>query len=82
MRAIVKPFRRPPTIHIRDPQGGFPIGGPAGRFVVGGPADRLSGSVAHASRYPASPQRTLLAENLGKPSLEHVPIRLNGRVYI
>ncbi|MCH7693132.1 MAG: hypothetical protein IID50_06775, partial [Proteobacteria bacterium] len=30
---------------------------------------RLSDGVAHASRCPASPQRTLLAENLGKPSL-------------
>ncbi|MCH7693837.1 MAG: hypothetical protein IID50_10380, partial [Proteobacteria bacterium] len=30
---------------------------------------RLSDGVAHASRCPASPQRTLRAENLGKPSL-------------
>ncbi len=30
---------------------------------------RLSDGVAHALRCPASPQRTLLAENLGKPSL-------------
>ncbi len=30
---------------------------------------RLSDSVAHASRCPASPRRTLLAENLGKPTL-------------
>ena len=29
MRDIVKPFRRPPTGRIRDPKGGFPIGGPA-----------------------------------------------------
>ena len=28
---------------------------------------RLSGGVAHALRCPASPQRTLLAESLGKP---------------
>ena len=69
MRVIVKPFRRPPTGRIRDPQGGFPIGGSAESFVVGGPADRLSDSVAYASRCTASPQRTLLAENLGKPSL-------------
>jgi hypothetical protein len=27
MRGIVKPFRRTPTGRIRDPQGGFPIGG-------------------------------------------------------
>ncbi len=30
---------------------------------------RLSDSVAHASRCPASPRRTLLAENLGEPFL-------------
>jgi len=30
---------------------------------------RLSDVVAHALRCPASPRRTLLAENLGKPSL-------------
>ena len=30
---------------------------------------RLSDGVAHALRCPALPQRTLLAENLGKPSL-------------
>jgi len=30
---------------------------------------RPEDGVAHASRCPASPQRTLLAENLGKPSL-------------
>ncbi len=30
---------------------------------------RLSDSVAHGSRCPTSPRRTLLAENLGKPSL-------------
>ncbi|MCH7693531.1 MAG: hypothetical protein IID50_08820, partial [Proteobacteria bacterium] len=29
---------------------------------------RLSDGVAHASRCPASPQRTLKAENLGKPA--------------
>ena len=59
-RCIVKPFRRPPAGRIRDLQGGLPIGGSA---------DRLSDSLASASRCTASPQRTLLAENLGKPSL-------------
>ncbi|MCH7693736.1 MAG: hypothetical protein IID50_09865 [Proteobacteria bacterium] len=54
MPRIVKTFRRPPTGRIRDRNGGLP---------------RLSDGVAHASRCPASPQRTLLAENLGKPSL-------------
>ncbi len=29
----------------------------------------FSDGVAHASRCPASPQRTLLAENIGKPPL-------------
>ncbi|MCH7692983.1 MAG: hypothetical protein IID50_06020 [Proteobacteria bacterium] len=53
MRCIVKTFRRPPTGRIRDRNGGLP---------------RLSDGVAHASRCPASPQRTLLAENLGKPA--------------
>jgi len=51
---IVKASRRPPTGRHRDRNGGFP---------------RLSDSVAHASRCPALPRRTLLAENLGKPSL-------------
>ena len=54
MRGIVKPFRRPPqsagppatTGRIRDPKGGFAIGGPADNFISGGPAGRLSGSVA------------------------------------
>ena len=54
MRGIVKTFRRPPTGRIRDRNGGLP---------------RLSDGVAHALRCPASPQRTLLAENLGMPSL-------------
>ncbi len=54
MRRIVKTFRRPPTGRIRDRNGGLP---------------RLSDGVAHALRCPASPQRTLRAENLGKPSL-------------
>ncbi len=54
MPRIVETFRRPPTGRIRDRNGGLP---------------RLSGGVAHASRCPASPQRTLKAENLGKPSL-------------
>ncbi len=54
MRRIVKTFRRPPTGRLRDRNGGFP---------------RLSDVVAHGSRCTASPRRTLLAENLGKPSL-------------
>ncbi len=54
MRCIVKTFRRPPTGRLRDRNGGLP---------------GLSDGVAHASRCPASPQRTLLAENLGQPSL-------------
>ena len=54
MRDIVKAFRRTPTIRIRDPKGGLP---------------RLSDSVAHGFRCAASLRRTLLAENLGKPSL-------------
>ena len=54
MRCIIKTFRRPPTGRLRDRNGGLP---------------RLSDGVAHASRCPASPRRTLLAENLGKPSL-------------
>ncbi|MCH7694543.1 MAG: hypothetical protein IID50_13960 [Proteobacteria bacterium] len=53
MPRIVKTFRRPPTGRIRDRNGGLP---------------RLSDGVAHASRCPASPQRTLKAENLGKPA--------------
>ena len=53
MRCIVKTFRRPPTGRVRDRNGGLP---------------RLSDGVAHASRCPASPQRTLKAENLGKPA--------------
>ena len=47
-------FSTPPTGRIRDRNGGLP---------------RLSDGVAHPSRCPPSPQRTLLAENLGKPSL-------------
>ncbi len=47
-------FSTPPTGRIRDRNRGLP---------------RLSDGVAHALRCPASPQRTLLAENLGKPSL-------------
>ncbi len=54
MRCIVKTFRRPPTGRIRDRNGGLA---------------RLSDGVVHALRCPAWPQRTLLAENLGKPSL-------------
>ncbi|MCH7693813.1 MAG: hypothetical protein IID50_10255 [Proteobacteria bacterium] len=53
MRCIVKTFRRPPTGRIRDRNGGLP---------------RLSDGVTHPSRCPASPQRTLLAESLGKPA--------------
>ncbi|MCH7692991.1 MAG: hypothetical protein IID50_06060 [Proteobacteria bacterium] len=53
MRCIVKTFRRPPTGRIRDRNGGLP---------------RLSDGVAYALRCPASPQRTLKAENLGKPA--------------
>ncbi len=34
-----------------------------------GPFGVLADVVAHGSRCPASPRRTLLAENLGKPSL-------------
>ena len=54
MRGIVKTFRRTPACRPGDRNGGFP---------------RLSDSVAHVSRCPASPRRTLLAESLGKPSL-------------
>ncbi len=46
-------FSTPPAGRIRDRNGGLP---------------RLSDNVAHTLRCPASPQRTLLAENLGKPS--------------
>ena len=57
---------------VCDRAGGFP---------------RLSDSVAHALRCPASPQRALLAENLGKPSLwvnisvpwYHLPIAIYGQ---
>ncbi len=69
MRCIVKAFRRPPTGRIRDPEGGLPVGGPADNIVAGELAGWLSGSVAHASRCPASLRRALLAENLGEPSL-------------
>ena len=54
MWGIVKPFRRPPTDRIRDPEGGL---------------SRLSDSVAPGFRCPASLRRTLLAENLDNPSL-------------
>ncbi len=54
MRRIGKVRRRPPAVHPRDRDGGFP---------------RLSDGVARASRCPASPRHALLAENLGKPSL-------------
>ncbi len=58
MQRIGQTFRRPPTGRLRDRNGGLP------RLSAKG-AD----SVAHALRCPASPQRTLLAENLGRPSL-------------
>ena len=47
-------FPTPPAVRSRDRNGGFP---------------RLSDSVPHGSRYPASPRHALLAESLGKPSL-------------
>ncbi len=50
---VVKTVRRPPTRRLRDRNGGLP---------------RLSDGVAHALRCPASPRRTLLAENLGQPA--------------
>ncbi len=53
-RDIVKAFRRPPAVRLRDRNGGFP---------------RLSGGVPHGFRCPASPRHALLAESLGKPSL-------------
>ncbi len=40
---------------------------------------RLSDGVAHALRWPASPQRTLLAENLGKPPLRSRRRPVGGR---
>ena len=61
MRGIVKAFRRPPTGRMDDQNGGLP---------------RLSDGVARASRCPASPRRTLLAENLGKPSLGVIIIEI------
>ncbi|NKB55844.1 MAG: hypothetical protein GKS00_05865 [Alphaproteobacteria bacterium] len=54
MRGIVKPFRRPPTGRMRDRNGSLA---------------RLSDGVAHGLRCPASPRRTLLAENRAKLSL-------------
>ena len=51
---VVKAFRRPPAVRLRDRNGGFP---------------RLSDGVAHGFRCPASPRHALLAENLGKPFL-------------
>ncbi len=40
---------------------------------------RLSDGVAHASRCPASPQRTLLAESLGKPPFRSRRRSVGGR---
>ena len=54
MRGIGQRFCRPPAGRMGDRHGGLA---------------RLSGSVAHALRCPASPRRTLLAENLARPSL-------------
>jgi hypothetical protein len=54
MRRIGKAFRRPPTGRGGDQGGGLP---------------RLSDGVARGFRCAASLRRTLLAENLGKPSL-------------
>ena len=51
---IGKVFRRPPTGRGGDRNGGLP---------------RLSDHVARGFRCAASLRRTLLAENLGKPSL-------------
>ncbi len=45
---------RPLPVRLPDRNGGFP---------------RLSDGVAHGLRWPASPRRALLADNLGKPSL-------------
>ena len=53
MRGIVKACRRPPTGRSDDRNGGFP---------------GLSDVVAPVLRCTASPRRTLLAENPGKPS--------------
>ncbi len=54
MRGIGKALRRTPAVRPGDRNGGLP---------------RLSGSVPHVSRCPASPRHALLAENLGRPSL-------------
>jgi len=51
---IGKAFRRPPTGCMDDRNGDLP---------------RLSDGVAHGFRCAASLRPTLLAENLGKPSL-------------
>ncbi len=59
MRDIVKAFRRPPAVRLRDRNGGFPKSCGLG----------LSDGVAHGYRCPASLRHALLAENLGKPSL-------------
>ncbi len=50
---------RPSTGRKGDQNGGLP---------------RLSDSVTRVSRHPASPRRTLLAENLGKPPLRVIVI--------
>ena len=54
MHRIGKAFRRPPTGRLVDRNGGLP---------------RLSDGVARNLRCGASRRPTLLAENLGKPSL-------------
>ena len=59
MRDIVKAFRRPPAVRLRDRNGGFPR-------LSDGPY--LSDG-AHGFRCPASLRHALLAESLEKPSL-------------
>ncbi len=58
MWVIGKAFRRPPAVRPRDRNGGFPR-------AFGQGAD----SVARGFRCAASLRPTLLAENLGEPSL-------------
>ncbi len=54
MRDIVKAFRRPPAVRLRDRNGGFPW---------------LSDGVPLGLRGLAPPRHARLAERLGKPSL-------------